>query len=137
MMQSWKLFSSASSQAKKEKEKKEYVVHAIFSRRQQQGEYYNLLQEMCMADPQSHFRHNIYIYIYVYIYITVKNEWLLDQSFSCLSFMPLHMSWSCGVLHCHCRKKRIIMTNFGYLSCTQYCCKPLGKACKKCTCTQI
>ena len=32
-------------------------VHAIFSQRQQQGEYYNLLQGMCMADPQSHFRY--------------------------------------------------------------------------------
>ena len=32
-------------------------VRSIFTRRQQQGEYHNLLQEMRTADPQSHFRY--------------------------------------------------------------------------------
>ena len=32
-------------------------VLPIFSRRKQQGEYHNLLQEMCLSDPESHFRY--------------------------------------------------------------------------------
>ena len=32
-------------------------VRSIFRRRQQQGEYHQLLQEMRMADPESHFRY--------------------------------------------------------------------------------
>ena len=38
--------------------------------------------------------------------------------------------------HVGMHKERVVMTNFGHLSCTQYCCKPLGKVYKKCTCTQ-
>ena len=32
-------------------------VRPIFSRRRQQGEYHNLLQEMRLSDPDSHFRY--------------------------------------------------------------------------------
>ena len=32
-------------------------IRGIFTRRQQQGEYHQLLQEMRMADPESHFRY--------------------------------------------------------------------------------
>ena len=27
----------------------------------------------------------------------------------------------------HCKKERVVLTNFGHLSCTQNCCKLLGK----------
>ena len=32
-------------------------IRGIFTRRQQQGEYHQLLREMRMADPESHFRY--------------------------------------------------------------------------------
>ena len=32
-------------------------VRPIFTRRRQQGEYHNLLQEMRLSDPESHFRY--------------------------------------------------------------------------------
>ena len=32
-------------------------VRAIFSQRRQQGEFHNLLQEMRLSDPDSHFRY--------------------------------------------------------------------------------
>ena len=32
-------------------------VREIFSQRREQGEYHNLLQEMCLVDPNSHFRY--------------------------------------------------------------------------------
>ena len=32
-------------------------VRPIFSRRRQQGEYYNLLQELRLSDPESHFKY--------------------------------------------------------------------------------
>ena len=42
---------------KKRKTAKRHMwVLYIFSRRQQQGEYHNLLQEMLVSDPESHFR---------------------------------------------------------------------------------
>ena len=37
--------------------KKRMWVRYIFTRRQQQGEYHNLLQEMHVSDPESHFRY--------------------------------------------------------------------------------
>ena len=42
---------------RRRKKRRNMWVRDIFSRRQQQGEYCNLLQEMCMADPQLHFRY--------------------------------------------------------------------------------
>ena len=42
---------------RRKKKRRTMWVRAIFSRRQQQGEYYNLFQEMRMADPESHFRY--------------------------------------------------------------------------------
>ena len=32
-------------------------IHSIFAHRRQQGEYHNLLQEMRLSDPDSHFRY--------------------------------------------------------------------------------
>ena len=43
-------------------------------------------------------------------------------------YRPLlkYYKWVC--MHaCHCKKERVVLTNFVYLSCTQYCCKPLTK----------
>ena len=33
-------------------------IRSILTRRKQQGEYYNLLQEMRTSDPESHFRYS-------------------------------------------------------------------------------
>ncbi len=32
-------------------------IRPIFAKRKQQGEYHNLLQEMRLSDPESHFRY--------------------------------------------------------------------------------
>ena len=37
--------------------KRSMWIRSILTRRKQQGEYYNLLQEMCTSDPESHFRY--------------------------------------------------------------------------------
>ena len=42
---------------KKLKRRRSVWVRPIFSRRRQQGEYHNLLQEMRFSDPDSHFRY--------------------------------------------------------------------------------
>ena len=39
------------------KRKRRYWVCPIFTLRKQQGEYHNLLQEMRLLDPESHFRY--------------------------------------------------------------------------------
>ena len=31
------------------------------------------------------------------------------------------------IIFLHCKKERVIMTNLGHVSCTQYCCEPLSK----------
>ena len=36
---------------------RKFWVRPLFRRRRQQGEYHNLLQEMRLADPESHFRY--------------------------------------------------------------------------------
>ena len=36
---------------------RQLLVRAIFSQRRQQGEFHNLLQEMRLSDPDSHFRY--------------------------------------------------------------------------------
>ena len=41
---------------RKLKRRRSVWVRPIFSRRRQQGEYHNLLQEMRLSDPDSHFR---------------------------------------------------------------------------------
>ena len=52
-------------------------VRFVLPRRQQQGEYHNLLQEMCTADPHSHFR-----------YLRMSREW-----FDCLLSEVLNAKW--------------------------------------------
>ena len=42
---------------KRKTAKRPMWVRYIFTRRQQQGEYHNLLQEMRVSDPESHFRY--------------------------------------------------------------------------------
>ena len=42
---------------KRKTAKRRMWVRYIFTRRQQQGEYHNLLQEMRVSDPESHFRY--------------------------------------------------------------------------------
>ena len=42
---------------KKKKKHRRVWVRPIFSRRRQQGEYHNLLQELRLVDPDSHFRY--------------------------------------------------------------------------------
>ena len=44
-------------QRRRRKKKRKMWVRPIFSRRRKQGEYHNLLQEMRLADPDSHFRY--------------------------------------------------------------------------------
>ena len=39
------------------KKKRSIWVRPIFIRRRQQGDYHNLLQEMRLSDPESHFRY--------------------------------------------------------------------------------
>ena len=39
------------------RKKRKYWVRPIFQRRQQQGEYHNLLQELRLADPDFHFNY--------------------------------------------------------------------------------
>ena len=38
------------------KKKRQYWVRPIFQRHREQGDYYNLLQELRLSDPQCHFR---------------------------------------------------------------------------------
>ena len=40
-----------------QKKRRNAWVRPIFSMRKQQGEYHNLLQEMSISDPESHFRY--------------------------------------------------------------------------------
>ena len=42
---------------KKKKKKRKMWVRPIFTKRRQQGEYHNLLQEMRLSDPESHFKY--------------------------------------------------------------------------------
>ena len=44
-------------QRRRRKKKRKMWVRPIFSRRRKRGEYHNLLQEMRLADPDSHFRY--------------------------------------------------------------------------------
>ena len=39
------------------KRRKRFWVRSIFTKRRQQGEYHNLLQEMRLSDEESHFRY--------------------------------------------------------------------------------
>ena len=48
------LLAMKSKERRKKKEKVAWV-RPIFAKRKQQGEYHNLLQEMRLVDPQSHF----------------------------------------------------------------------------------
>ena len=42
---------------RRRRQARRFWVHSIFTRRRQQGEYHNLLQEMRLSDPESHFRY--------------------------------------------------------------------------------
>ena len=42
---------------KQKRKRRSWCVRPIFSRRKQQGEYHNLLQEMRLSDPHSHFHY--------------------------------------------------------------------------------
>ena len=42
---------------KRRKQRKMFWIRPIFTRRREQGEYHNLLQEMRLSDPDSHFRY--------------------------------------------------------------------------------
>ena len=42
---------------KKKKKKRRMWVCPIFTKRREQGEYHNLLQEMRLSDPESHFKY--------------------------------------------------------------------------------
>ena len=42
---------------KRRSRRKSVWVHPIFTKRRDQGEYHNLLQELCTSDPESHFRY--------------------------------------------------------------------------------
>ena len=42
---------------KKKKKKRRMWVRPIFTKRREQGEYHNLLQEMRLSDPESHFKY--------------------------------------------------------------------------------
>ena len=39
------------------KKKRRMWVRPIFKKRREQGEYHNLLQEMRLSDPESHFKY--------------------------------------------------------------------------------
>ena len=39
------------------KRSKRFWIRSIFTKRRQQREYHNLLQEMRLSDPESHFRY--------------------------------------------------------------------------------
>ena len=45
------------SRRRPKKRKRSVWVRPIFSRRREQGEYHNLLQELRLSDPESHFRY--------------------------------------------------------------------------------
>ena len=42
---------------RRRRHKRSRWVRPIFTRRRQQGEYHNLLQQMRLSDPESHFRY--------------------------------------------------------------------------------
>ena len=42
---------------KKRKKRRRCWVRPIFQRRREQGDYHNLIQEMRLSDPQSHFQY--------------------------------------------------------------------------------
>ena len=41
---------------RRRKKKRQYWVRPIFQRRREQGDYYNLLQELRLSDPHCHFQ---------------------------------------------------------------------------------
>jgi len=42
---------------RKRRGERKVLVRSVFTQRVQQGEYHNLLQEMRLSDPESHFRY--------------------------------------------------------------------------------
>lgn len=51
------LISAILLRRRQRKHPKRFWIRPIFTRRQQQGEYYNLLQEMRLSDEESHFKY--------------------------------------------------------------------------------
>ena len=66
-------------------------------------------------------------------------RWTTDQEMNAIITLKMGVlnGVECMNMHAH-TEERVIMTNFGHLGCTQYCCKPSSsyKEWKKCTCTQ-
>ena len=42
---------------RRRKQRRDVWIRDIFTQRRQQGEFHNLVQEMCLSDSQSHFRY--------------------------------------------------------------------------------
>ena len=58
----------------------------------------------------------------------------MHECVHCLEGCLNHPSACSGILM-HCKKERVILTNFGHLSCTPLCSKSLSKVCQKFACT--
>ena len=48
---------SRRNRKRKKTRKRRMWIRPIFTKRKQQGEYHNLLQEIRLSDPESHFRY--------------------------------------------------------------------------------
>ena len=75
--------------------------------------------------------HNIFIMITMwanyYYYSTIAIEWLLWICRNALYKLSVHNQLRFIYVY-HYKKERVIMTNFGHPSCTQYCCEPLTQS---------
>ena len=59
---------------------------------------------------------------------------LVQVTYTGCNIIPLELIHVTILLPCmHSKKERIVMTDFGHLSCTQHCCEPLSKEWKNVT----